>query len=136
MNKHGLKIGDKGLRKISHDRWVEFTVNETYLSLIAEFPKYYKHLIRKKMKNPRNIMSPLSDRGWFNQQQVIRTDAFDTYSKKINDCEIIVSKYTKSSKWECVLIEFAADGRNDEITINYDATFDWVVSLEKLLSKT
>lgn len=46
-NIHGLKIGDKALRRRSSDRqpeWVEFIVNKTYLPLIAEFPQDYKPL--------------------------------------------------------------------------------------------
>jgi len=43
----GLTIGSKALRKKdSHGtiEWIEFTINETYLPLMAEFPKDYRHI--------------------------------------------------------------------------------------------
>ena len=43
-NIHGLEIGDIGLRRDTNDRWKKFTVNSTYLPLIAEFPEDYKPL--------------------------------------------------------------------------------------------
>lgn len=44
-----FKIGERALRRSNHghdthDTWIEFTVNETYLELIAEFPDDYKKL--------------------------------------------------------------------------------------------
>lgn len=41
-NKHGLKLRDEAERKTTNNRWVKFTVNETYLPLIAEFPEDYR----------------------------------------------------------------------------------------------
>ena len=46
-NKKEFKIGEKALRMNKtdgHGKWVEFTVNETYLPLTKEFPEDYKHI--------------------------------------------------------------------------------------------
>ena len=51
-----FKIGQRALRlnrsqeNNTLSRWVEFTVNETYLPLMAEFPEDYKPLHRKPIK--------------------------------------------------------------------------------------
>lgn len=51
--KHGFKVGDKALRRNSHypdapDKWIEFTVNETYMQLMNEFPEDYRTLKGKQ----------------------------------------------------------------------------------------
>lgn len=48
-----FEIGETALRKAEHDKWVEFTVNEAYLELIADYPEEYKKLDRREEeKNP------------------------------------------------------------------------------------
>lgn len=78
-----------------------------------------------------NDMSQLSNlEGWTN-----RCDTYDTYYKKINDYEICVTKYINSTKWEVVLIEWDAHGsQSNEIPLNYNATFEWVIKLTELLT--
>lgn len=42
-----FKIGERALRlndSVEPSRWVEFTINKTYLELIKEFPWMYKKL--------------------------------------------------------------------------------------------
>ena len=64
-----------------------------------------------------------------------RCDTFDTYYKKINDYEVCVSKHINSKSWSVTLVEWDESGNHsDEITINYDATFDWVIQLTDVLS--
>ncbi len=76
------------------------------------------------------VMCRLSEMGWSN-----RCDTYDTYSKKINDYEIMVHKHINSKDWQCTLVEWNENGSlSDEITINYDASFEWVVSIAELLS--
>ena len=85
---------------------------------------------QKSQLNIAAVMCRLSDLGWRN-----RCDTFDTYYKKINDYEVCVSKHINSKSWSVTLVEWDESGNNsDEITINYDATFDWVVQLTEVLS--
>jgi hypothetical protein len=46
MIKTTVQLGQKLLRRKSGDvdEWIEFTVNETYLPLINEFPDDYRNL--------------------------------------------------------------------------------------------
>jgi len=76
-----------------------------------------------------NIMSRLSEMGWSN-----RGVTYDTYSKKINNYEIMVHRYINSTNWQCTLVEWNGNLSN-EITINYDASFEWIISITELLSK-
>lgn len=85
---------------------------------------------QKPQLNIDAVMCRLSDLGWRN-----RCDTFDTYYKKINDYEVCVSKHINSKSWSVTLVEWDESGNHsDEITINYDATFDWVIQLTEVLS--
>lgn len=79
-------------------------------------------------KKSKNDMSGLSSLGWKNQ-----CDTFDTYYKKIGDYEILVSKHIKSRYWTVSLIDRGFQV-SPEITINRNATFEWVVELTGILS--
>ena len=86
--------------------------------------------MNKKEEPQINIdMRKLSDLGW-----KTRFDTFETYWKEINDYEIIVSKHINSKSWDCTLVQHFDENGSDEININCDATFDWVIKLVDLLS--
>ena len=75
-----------------------------------------------------DVMRRLSELGWQN-----RCDTFDTYYKKINNYEIVVSKHIKETKWQVTLV-LHDGGFEDEITINEDAKLEWIISITELLS--
>jgi hypothetical protein len=87
---------------------------------------------QKQQFNIVDVMTRLSDLGWKNQ-----FDTFDTYYKKINNYEVIVSKHIDSKCWSVTLVSWD-ESRNysDEITMNYNATFDWVIQLTEVLSNS
>jgi len=66
---HGFQIGDKALRLNSHypdapDKWIEFTVNKTYMQLINEFPEDYRTLEGKQwIKN--NVSCDICGHKWY-----------------------------------------------------------------------
>jgi len=73
-------------------------------------------------------MNGLLELGWEN-----RCDTFDTYYKKINDYEVCVSQHTTEKHWTVTLVHWH-DNETNEIAINYDATFEWVVAISEMLS--
>lgn len=77
-------------------------------------------------------MYKLLDYGFTN-----RCDTFDTYYKEIKEnLELCIFKHIKDKNWSCSLIQNIHEyNLNDEITISYDCTFEWVMDLEKILTK-
>lgn len=69
-------------------------------------------------------MKRLIDLGWSS-----RLDTFETYYKSIDDYQIFVGRHIEQDPFWVTLIYHEC-----EIIVNYDADFDWVVSLDKLLS--
>ena len=77
-------------------------------------------------------MHNLCQLGWLN-----RCDTFDSYYKKINHYEIVVSRHISEEKWQCTLVEWNENGTDsDEITISYDCDFYFVTEITNLLTKT
>jgi len=77
---------------------------------------------------PKGNMNKLLELGWNH-----RYDTFETYYKKIGDYEIIVSKHINSKTWDCVLVQYCEIDESCEITVNNNATLEWVISFTKLL---
>ena len=65
-NIHGLYVGDEAWRKKSNGEWVLFTVNKTYIHLIAEFPGDY-------MSVSRYLITLLDEHGKWSLQQFWHT---------------------------------------------------------------
>jgi hypothetical protein len=61
-------------------------------------------------------------------------DTFITYWKKIGYYTIYVSKHTKETKWNVTLIEWWDGNQSNEITINHNANFKWLMDLVQILS--
>lgn len=103
MNIHNLKVGDKGFMRRRSDRmpqWVEFTVNESYLPLISEFPEEYKKIVsyedalKLRILNFEEITHHWyrpTDKKLFHHQ-----DGFSTNSSKMR---ISAPEYTVMLKW-------------------------------------
>lgn len=67
---HGFQIGDKALRliynpphEINKVVWKEFTVNETYMELINEFPDDYRTIDGKKWIKE-NVKCDICEHEW------------------------------------------------------------------------
>lgn len=85
-----------------------------------------------------NVMKDLVKLGWEN----FFDGSFDQYYKNIREFQICVHKQITDDKWECTLIahedckkysEFN-DFVLNEITVNTDTTFQWVIDFEKIIS--
>jgi hypothetical protein len=88
--------------------------------------------IEKEQMNIGDGMCRLSELGWRN-----RYDTFDTYYYEINDYKIYVSRHVNSQSWSVTLVEYDSEiNEINEITINSNATFDWVIQLKEVLSNT
>lgn len=61
-----------------------------------------------------------------------RFDTYLTFNKKIKDFNLTVYRHITQKEWSCCISEYDGD-TCDEVIINYDATLEWVLSLEKLL---
>lgn len=89
--------------------------------------------MNKEISQTDKDMQKLSDLGW-----KTRFDTFETYWKEINDYEIVVSKHINSKSWDCTLVqhfdEYTDKMESAEVTINLNATFDWVIKLVDILS--
>lgn len=75
-------------------------------------------------------MEKLSTLGWTN-----RSDNFDLYYKKINVYRVYVSKPISSENWMVRLVECNEELNPEEIVLNYDADFDWVIRLTNILEE-
>lgn len=62
-----------------------------------------------------------------------RYDTFESYMLNIEDLNIIVDKHNKETKFKCWLINNYDGTKSDEICVNDDCTFEWVMSLVELL---
>lgn len=74
-------------------------------------------------------MNKLINLGW----NKTSTTLYETYSKTINDYTIQVTKHINGTNWiasiqTCEEIEI--------ITLNHDASFDWVIQLTDILQLT
>jgi hypothetical protein len=59
-----------------------------------------------------------------------RFDTFISYWKNIGDYTLHVSRHIKETKWTVTLIDCDND---NEIVINYNANFKWLMDLANLL---
>lgn len=55
-NIYKLKTGDTAFRRNTQEKWVEFTVNDSYLPLIKEFPEDYKPITPYKELLRNNVL--------------------------------------------------------------------------------
>lgn len=114
-------------RKDEHGSIVSYEAKEGYLVKTDNWPASFGAIHKEEFVEYFQPMDHLTHLGFTN-----RCDTFDTYSKKLEDYTIHVSKYINDKHWVCTLTD--NDG-NDEITINYDTTLKWIIELENILSK-
>lgn len=70
-------------------------------------------------------MNQLTNLGWYNVY-----DTFESYYKKINDYEVCVSKHINGDNW---IVSIQTEEEIEIITLNHDASFDWVIQLTDIL---
>lgn len=71
----------------------------------------------------------LSKLNWEN-----RFDTFITYWKEIGEFKLYVSRHINESKWTATLVQWDEEPYSNEININYDTNFKWLMDMVQLLS--
>jgi len=73
-------------------------------------------------------MSALLDAGWKKDEDV--SIRWESYTKEVHGYKICVSRHVEGEKWAVALIDFDME----QITVNEDATIEWVLDLVEILS--
>ena len=78
-------------------------------------------------------MERLEELGWTN----IYDYPYTTYIKKIGDIELCVTKHNRHDKWKVFVIDDDKEIKtHDEVAINYDASYEWVVEFYNVMLKS
>lgn len=60
-------------------------------------------------------------------------DTFESYMLNIDDFNIIIDKHINETKYKCWIVSNYDGVKSDEICINDDCTFEWIMDLVELL---